>query len=47
MCAMLVRLGIAESWKEAEKIICRKRPRIKMNRLHRNTLEEWSKINAS
>ncbi|KAJ4766736.1 Membrane-associated phospholipid phosphatase [Rhynchospora pubera] len=47
MCAFLVALGITESWKEAEKIICKKRPRIKMNRLHRSTLEEWSKIRPS
>ncbi|KAF3321788.1 Dual specificity phosphatase [Carex littledalei] len=47
MCALLVALGIAENWKEAEKIICKRRPRIKMNRLHRSTLEEWSKIRVS
>jgi protein-tyrosine phosphatase len=42
VCAILVALGIAENWKEAENII-RERRKIKMNALHRKTLEEWSK----
>ncbi|KAJ4799376.1 hypothetical protein LUZ62_050622 [Rhynchospora pubera] len=43
MCAILVALGLAEDWKEAEKMIKEKRPFIKMNSLHRKSLEEWSK----
>jgi hypothetical protein len=43
MCAILVALGLAEDWKQAEKMIKEKRPFIKMNSLHRKSLEEWSK----
>jgi hypothetical protein len=35
-------MGIAENWKDAENII-RGRRKIKMNALHRKTLEDWSK----
>ncbi|KAF8657938.1 hypothetical protein HU200_059748 [Digitaria exilis] len=42
VCAILVALGVAETWKDAENII-RERRKIKMNALHRRTLEEWSK----
>ncbi|KAK1647460.1 hypothetical protein QYE76_065265 [Lolium multiflorum] len=42
MCAILVAMGIAETWKDAENII-RGRRKIKMNALHRKTLEDWSK----
>ena len=41
VCAILVVLGIAETWKDAENII-RERRKIKMNALHWKTLEEWS-----
>ena len=41
VCAILVVLGIAETWKDAENII-RERRKIKMNVLHWKTLEEWS-----
>ncbi|WOK92863.1 hypothetical protein Cni_G01555 [Canna indica] len=47
MCAALVALGLAEDWKAAEKIIREKRPYIKMNDLHRKSLEEWSKHRLS
>lgn len=43
MCALLVALGLAEDWKAAEKMIKEKRPFIKMNALHRKSLEEWSR----
>lgn len=43
MCALLVALGVAEDWKGAEKIIRGRRPFIRMNALHRKSLEEWSK----
>ncbi|RWR83531.1 Dual specificity phosphatase [Cinnamomum micranthum f. kanehirae] len=43
MCALLVALGVAEDWKTAEKIIRERRPCIRMNALHRKSLEEWSK----
>ncbi|XP_042375972.1 uncharacterized protein YnbD-like isoform X1 [Zingiber officinale] len=43
MCALLVELGVAESWKDAEKMIREKRPLIRMNAHHRRRLEEWSK----
>lgn len=43
MCALLVALGYAEDWKKAEAMIKEKRPYIRMNALHRNALEEWSK----
>ncbi|KAJ3677960.1 hypothetical protein LUZ60_001763 [Juncus effusus] len=43
MCAVLVGLGLAGDWKEAEKMIKEKRPFIKMNNLHRKSLEDWSK----
>ena len=46
VCAILVALGIAENWKDAENIIREKR-KIKMNALHRKTLEEWSKQRVS
>jgi hypothetical protein len=42
MCAILVALGLAEDWKQAEKIIKEKRPFIKMNFFHRKSLKEWS-----
>lgn len=47
MCAVLVALGVAEDWKEAEKIIKKRRPYIRMNALHRKALEEWSKHRLS
>lgn len=47
MCALLVALGLAEDWKNAEKIIKEKRPYIRMNVLHRQALEEWSKHRLS
>lgn len=43
MCALLVELGLADDWKSAEKLIKEKRPYIRLNRLHRRALEEWSK----
>jgi hypothetical protein len=43
MCALLVALGLAEDWKAAEHMIREKRPCIRMNTLHRKSLEEWSK----
>lgn len=43
MCALLVALGVAEDWKNAEKLIHEKRPYIRMNALHREALDEWSK----
>uniref|UniRef100_A0A0A9GBW5 protein-tyrosine-phosphatase n=1 Tax=Arundo donax TaxID=35708 RepID=A0A0A9GBW5_ARUDO len=46
MCAILVALGVAENWKDAENII-RERRKIKMNALHRKNLEEWSKHRVS
>ncbi|KAF7048531.1 hypothetical protein CFC21_057284 [Triticum aestivum] len=42
MCAILVATGVAENWKDAENVI-RGRRKIKMNALHRKTLEDWSK----
>ncbi|XP_055802063.1 uncharacterized protein LOC129871205 [Solanum dulcamara] len=47
MCALLVALGLAEDWKNAEKLIKEKRPYIQMNALHRKALEEWSKNRLS
>ncbi|XP_028805178.1 uncharacterized protein LOC114760093 [Neltuma alba] len=47
MCALLVALGIAEDWKNAEKLIKQKRPYIRMNALHRKALGEWSKHRLS
>uniref|UniRef100_A0A0E0BSZ7 protein-tyrosine-phosphatase n=1 Tax=Oryza glumipatula TaxID=40148 RepID=A0A0E0BSZ7_9ORYZ len=46
VCAVLVALGIAENWKDAENIIREKR-KIKMNAVHRKTLDDWSKYRAS
>uniref|UniRef100_A0A0E0D598 Uncharacterized protein n=1 Tax=Oryza meridionalis TaxID=40149 RepID=A0A0E0D598_9ORYZ len=46
VCAVLVALGIAENWKDAENII-RERRKIKMNAVHRKTLDDWSKYRAS
>ncbi|XP_057980831.1 uncharacterized protein LOC131166367 [Malania oleifera] len=47
MCALLVALGLADDWKNAEKLIRDKRPYIRMNVLHRKTLEEWSRHRLS
>jgi len=47
MCALLVALGVADDWKNAEKLIKEKRPYIRMNALHRKALEEWSKHRIS
>ncbi|CAH9092926.1 unnamed protein product [Cuscuta epithymum] len=47
MCALLVALGVADDWKNAEKLIKEKRPYIRMNALHRKALEEWSKDRLS
>ncbi|GAV58387.1 DSPc domain-containing protein [Cephalotus follicularis] len=47
MCALLVALGVVEDWKKAEQLIKDKRPYIKMNALHRNSLEDWSKHRIS
>ncbi|KAK3407919.1 hypothetical protein EUGRSUZ_J00258 [Eucalyptus grandis] len=46
-CALLVVLGVAEDWKNAERIIKERRPYIRMNGLHRKALEEWSKHRLS
>lgn len=47
MCALLVALGLAEDWKNAEKMIRERRPYIRMNSLHRSALDEWSKHRIS
>lgn len=47
MCALLVALGLAEDWKNAEKMIRERRPYIRMNSLHRSALDEWSKNRIS
>ncbi|XP_077230372.1 uncharacterized protein LOC143863550 [Tasmannia lanceolata] len=47
MCALLAALGVAEDWKDAEKIIRERRPCIRMNDLHRKSLEEWSRCRLS
>lgn len=47
MCALLVALGVADDWKNAEKLIKEKRPWIRMNTLQRKALEEWSKSRLS
>ncbi|PIN14869.1 Phosphoprotein phosphatase [Handroanthus impetiginosus] len=47
MCALLVALGLAEDWKNAEKMIKEKRPSIRLNAFHRGALEEWSKDRLS
>lgn len=47
MCALLVALGVADDWKNAEKLIKEKRPYIQMNALHRQALEEWSNYRLS
>ncbi|CAA3030623.1 Phospho phosphatase [Olea europaea subsp. europaea] len=47
MCALLVALGPAEDWKNAEKLIQERRPCIQMNALHSKALEEWSKHRLS
>lgn len=47
MCALLVALGVADDWKNAEKLIREKRPCIRMNTLQRQALEEWSKSRLS
>lgn len=47
MCALLVALGVAEDWRRAEKLIRERRPYIRMNALHRKSLEEWSKHRLS
>lgn len=47
MCALLVALGVADDWKNAEKLIKEKRPCIRMNTLQRQALEEWSKCRLS
>jgi len=43
MCALLVALGKAEDWKNAERLIRERRPYIHMNALQYKALEEWSK----
>ncbi|KAM3685147.1 hypothetical protein ACJW31_11G096300 [Castanea mollissima] len=43
MCALLVALGKAEDWKNAERLIRERRPYIHMNALQHMALEGWSK----
>ncbi|GLT54676.1 hypothetical protein SLA2020_278570 [Shorea laevis] len=40
-------LGVAEDWKNAERLIRERRPYIRMNAFHREALEEWSKDRIS
>ena len=47
MCALLVALGKAEDWKNAERLIRERRPYIHMNALQHEALEEWSKNQVS
>lgn len=47
VCALLVAIGSAEDWKNAEEMIRGRRPCIRMNALHRKNLEEWSKNRLS
>ncbi|KNA09480.1 hypothetical protein SOVF_153210 [Spinacia oleracea] len=47
MCALLVALGVVDNWKDAEKLIQKRRPYIRMNSLHRTALEEWAKHRLS
>lgn len=42
-CALLVSLGLARTWKDAEKMIQGSRPRIRMNSLQTKSLEKWIK----
>ncbi|KAK6933551.1 Dual specificity phosphatase, catalytic domain [Dillenia turbinata] len=46
-CALLVSLGVVEDWKAAEKFIQERRPRIHLNDLQRQSLEEWSRHRLS
>lgn len=46
-CALLVALGVVDNWKDAEKLIQKRRPYIRMNSLHRTALEEWAKHRLS
>lgn len=47
VCALLVAIGSAEDWKNAEEMIRGRRPCIRMNALHRKNLAEWSKNRLS
>ncbi|KAL2943108.1 Uncharacterized protein RDABS01_031456 [Bienertia sinuspersici] len=47
MCALLMSLGVVDNWKDAEKLIQKRRPYIRMNSLHRAALEEWAKHRLS
>ncbi|CAN6438919.1 unnamed protein product [Victoria cruziana] len=47
LCALLVALGVSDHWKEAEKIVKKQRSSIRMNALHRKSLEEWTKCRNS
>ncbi|MCO5559768.1 hypothetical protein L7F22_013371 [Adiantum nelumboides] len=47
MCALLVALGVVESWEAANKLIKDRRPRINMNQLQRQSFERWQKQHHS
>eukprot|EP00249_Psilotum_nudum_P017682 c26439_g1_i1 orf=608-1339(-) len=42
MCALLVYLGLVETWKDGEKMIKEFRPCIRINRLQKESLDKWS-----
>jgi hypothetical protein len=41
-CALLVALGIAPTWHAAFEVIRTKRPGVRLNRLYRKALDEWT-----
>jgi protein-tyrosine phosphatase len=46
MCALLVMLKLAESYNDAEKLIKSVRPRARLNKSQRDSLQQWSKLDS-
>ncbi|KAJ7523723.1 hypothetical protein O6H91_18G060200 [Diphasiastrum complanatum] len=46
VCALLMALGVVETWRDAENLVKRHRPCIRLNKPQKESLQEWSKFGA-
>ncbi|KAG0560395.1 hypothetical protein KC19_10G177900, partial [Ceratodon purpureus] len=47
MCALLITLGVCDTWQNAETYIKRSRPRARLNKGQKESLKEWQSVFAS
>ncbi|KAL3685469.1 hypothetical protein R1sor_003491 [Riccia sorocarpa] len=47
MCALMVALGLTDTWSKAEKLIQVHRPRARLNKAQQESLQQWSKFRTT